>query len=392
MNAPASDVPRSLSFDMPRGQIAEPGELAWWLRDARARLLEVASGLSSEQLIGAYRPTVNPILWALGHVGFFQEYWAWQHHFGQAPIRPDAELLYNSFEVEHPIRWKLALPPLAQTRAYLDEVQERVLERLSGTEPSVATTYIHRLVTLHEDMHAEAIAFDRNTLGYPAPPLHLTGNENGSMPSLDASGAPWPGDVEIPHHRAFALGATPDAPYVWDNEKWAHPVEVARFRIAKAPVTFGEFAAFVEAKGYAEERHWSPAAWRWLQGQGLSHPAMWHRAPGGGWRVRRFDQWVPLPEHHPVTPISWYEAQAYCAWAGRRLPTEAEWELAASFDPHSTPGRASHKPRYPWGDTAVSADKANLDARRPGTVPVNALPAGDSPSGCRQMIGNAWEW
>ncbi|MFI5400950.1 MAG: selenoneine synthase SenA [SAR324 cluster bacterium] len=393
MNAPATASAAAAPYPFARGRVAEPDELAWWLRDARARLLEVAGGLTARQLIGPYRATVNPILWAMGHVAFFQERWAWQHHFGGVPLRPEAELLYDSFEVDHPDRWQLPLLGLSETRVYLDEVLERLLDRIAKTEPSQAATYFHRLAVFHEDMHAEAIAYDRNTLAYPAPPLHAAADGAGTCAAGEEIGGPWPGDAEIPGCNAFPLGAPPDRPYVWDNEKWAHPVAVRPFRIAKAPVTCGEFAAFVEAGGYREERFWSPAAWRWLKRQALEHPAAWHRAAGGGWRVRRYDQWVPLPEHHPVTPVAWHEAQAFCAWAGRRLPTEAEWEMAAASAPGDClAGGVPARQRYPWGAEPATPERANLDAARAGTLPVDALPAGDSAWGCRQMAGNVWEW
>lgn len=393
MNAPATPEAVPPLCPIARGPVAADGELAAWLKDARARLLEVTSGLTPQQLVGPYRATVNPILWAMGHVAFFQERWAWRHHFGQPPLRPAAERMYDSFEVEHPARWQIPLLSHAETRAYLDEGLEKLLDRIARTEPSAAQTYFHRLTVLHEDMHAEAIAYDRNTLGYPAPPPHGAPSGNGAARHADAAGAPWPGDAELPGCPAYPLGATPDLPFVWDNEKWAHPVAVAPFRIARAPVTFGEFAAFVEAGGYREERHWSPAAWRWIKAQALEHPAAWHKSPGGGWRVRRYDQWVNLPEHHPVAPVSWHEAQAYCAWAGRRLPTEAEWEVAAATAPEEgAAGRAPHKRLYPWGDEPPAPERANLDALREGTLPVDALAAGDSAWGCRQMVGNAWEW
>jgi iron(II)-dependent oxidoreductase len=393
MTVPSSADPTE-RYSIPTRPVAEAAELAHWLRDARARTLEVASGLNDAQLMGPQISVVNPIRWALGHIAFFQERWAWCHQAGQAPLWPDAALFYDSFEVEHAARWSLPLPDMDRTRAYLDQVLEHVLARLAEAEPSRLSTYFHRLTVLHEDMHAEAITYDRHTLSYPAPPSYAPHGLAPEGALDDPSGAPWPGDVEIPGSSAFPLGADPGQPFVWDNEKWAHPVQVHPFRIARAPVTCGEFADFVEAGGYRQERWWSAAAWRWLKTSGLEHPNLWRRATGGGWQVRHFDQWAPFPAHHPVTAISWHEAQAYCAWTHRRLPTEAEWELAASTAPLTLNGAGSppHKSRFPWGDAAPTRALANLDSRRVGTLPVNALPAGDSGWGCRQMLGNVWEW
>jgi iron(II)-dependent oxidoreductase len=202
---------------------------------------------------------------------------------------------------------------------------------------------------------------------------------------MDGAG-PWPGDVEVPGGR-FVLGAGDDEPFVFDNEKWAHPVVVPSFRIARAPVTAAEFAAFVEDGGYDRRDPWSEAGWQWRTRQEARHPVYWRRADGG-WQRRDFGRWVPLEPHRPVLHVSWHEAEAWCAWAGRRLPTEAEWEMAAA-----APGpRREGKRRYPWGEDPPSPSRANLDGLAGGCLDVAALPEGDSAWGCRQMIGNVWEW
>jgi iron(II)-dependent oxidoreductase len=182
------------------------------------------------------------------------------------------------------------------------------------------------------------------------------------------------------------LGADRDAPFVFDNEKWAHPVEVKRFRIARAPVTNGEFVRFVEDGGYTRRDLWSEAGWAWREGAEATAPLYWRRGPGG-WERRHGDRFGPLGEHLPVIYVCWYEAEAYCRWAVRRLPTEPEWGIAAAGEPGS-----SRKRRYPWGDEPPTPERANLDQRHDGPVAVNACAAGDSAFGCRQMLGNVWEW
>ena len=232
-------------------------------------------------------------------------------------------------------------------------------------------------------MHAEAMTYTRQTLGYPRPPF--AGDRTAP------AGSPCPGDVEVPGG-VFVLGATPDLPFVFDNEKWGHPVTVAPYRIARAPVTNAEFAAFVDEGGYDDSRWWSDDGWRWRKTEGGPHPVYWQRESSGRWLERTFDQWLPLQAELPVIHVNWYEAEAYCRWAGRRLPTEPEWEMAAAVDAADGATPEASKRGYPWGDAPPDATHGNLDWAAGGRLPVDALPAGDSAVGCRQMIGNVWEW
>jgi iron(II)-dependent oxidoreductase len=355
--------------------------LATWIRDARERTLGLVGDLQDPQLFGPRLAIVNPLHWEIGHVAWFQEHWVLQHGLGERPVRRDGDTLYDSSAVAHDTRWDLPLPSRADTIAYLLDVRDRVLDRLErGLDAE--RRYLALYTVFHEDMHGEAFAYTRQTLAYPPPPL-----SNGWRPE-DAG--PHPGDTALPGG-AFALGAAAGEGFAFDNEKWAHRVEVAPFRIARAPVTQAEFAAFVDDGGYGRPGSWSEAGWRWRAEARAEHPVHWRRGDGG-WERRDFDRWVALEPHRPVIHVSWYEADAYCRWAGRRLPTEAEWEAAASLEPGPAGGFSGYKRLFPWGDAPPSPEHASLDGRAMGCVDVGALGAGDSAFGCRQMIGNVWEW
>jgi len=349
--------------------------------DARERSFALIADLSDAQLIGPRLAIVNPLLWEIGHVAWFQEHWVLNEGLGAAPLRPDADALYDSSAVAHDTRWTLPLPSRSETLAYARAVRDGVLERLRrAADPELL--YLTLYAVFHEDMHGEAFTYTRQTLGYPAPRLPAE--------AIEPAG-PLPGDVEVPGGH-FLLGPTQEAAFVFDNEKWAHDVELRPFRIARAPVTQAELARFVDDHGYDRPELWSAAGWSWRAAAAAEHPLYWRRSPHG-WERRDFDRWLALEPHRPALHVNWYEAEAFCHWAGRRLPSEAEWEAAAAGEPAAgARGLSSHKRAFPWGDEAPTARHANLDGRGMGCADVAAFAAGDSAFGCRQMVGNVWEW
>lgn len=252
------------------------------LKRAREHTRRVADDLAGEREFGPQLAIVNPPRWEVGHVGWFQEFWCLRGGSEErASILPNADRLYNSATVPHDARWGLPLPSFADTVAYRDEVLERVVRGLEDIDP-----YFVELALRHELMHAEAFHYTRQTLGYPgpeAPEARMTENK---------------GDFACPGG-VFRLGAKPGEGFAFDNEKWSHPVVLEPFRIARRPVTYGEYRKFAQPP-YCKD--------------GM---------------VRRFDRWIPIPEDEPVRHVSWHQANGYCAFAGRRLPTEAEWECAA---------------------------------------------------------------
>jgi iron(II)-dependent oxidoreductase len=359
-------------------------ELLEFIRDARARTLELVADLDDRQLRVAELAIVNPLDWECGHVAHFQERFALRDVDGRAPLLARGDALYDSIAIPHDARWKLELPSRADLRAYLAAVRDGALA-MADRDLDADARYRQLLAVFHEDMHDEAFTYTRQTMGYPPPALTLPSE-------AVAAAGPLPGDAMV-QGGTFALGAARDgAGFVFDNEQWEHPVELAPYRIARAPVTQAELAAFVEDGGYRRRELWDDEGWRWRTEVDASAPLYWRRV-ADGWERRDFDRWVPLEPHRPAIHVAWHEAQAYCCWAGRRLPTEAEWEAAAAAEPDASGAIAQGKKRrYPWGDEPASRARANLDWRAMGCVDVAALPAGDSAFGCRQMIGTVWEW
>ncbi len=354
------------------------------LLESRARLEAVTAGLVGDRLLGPQLAIVNPPLWELGHVAWFQVFWCLRHgRDGRvgASLMKTADALYDSAKVAHDTRWNLPLPGLESTRSYQAEVLEKVLHRLEREPDNRDLRYFVQLASFHEDMHAEAFHYTRQTLGYENPYPMADGGwrmADGGQPA-----APVPDDVELAGG-SFFLGAFQGDGFVFDNEKWAHEVRLEPFRIGRAPVTNAEYAAFAEAGGYSRREWWSDEGWAWKSREGLNGPKYWNKQDGL-WVQRRFNQFARLQAADPVIHVSWHEAQAYCRYANRRLPTEAEWEYAASWDAGS-----KEKRFYPWGVEAPGPRHANLEGAR--VVAISEHAEGDSPAGCRQMIGNVWEW
>ena len=262
-------------------------ELIEELRSARAHLRRVADGLGGERELGPRLAIVNPPRWEVGHVGWFQEWWCLRDARKEnASILSNADRLYDSAAVAHATRWDLPLPSFRETLAYRDEVTERLIARLKAGD---ADAYFVQLAVRHEDMHAEAFHYTRQTLGYDG--------EGGPARVAVSGDRDFEGGV-------FRLGSSPDDGFVFDNEKWSHPLVLPPFRLSRGCVTNAQYEEFVRAGGKA------PRYWR-------------------GGEVRRFDRWVERVPDEPVMHVSWHEANAYCRFAGRRLPTEAEWECAA---------------------------------------------------------------
>jgi len=369
------------------------------LKETRARTLELVNDLSDEQLIGPRLQIVNPLQWEIGHLAWFQEFWVLRHLGGQPPILAHGDELYDSALVAHDTRWDLPLLKRNETLAYMQRILDSVINQVSdetALEDSGGYNqdYFLNLVLLHEQMHDEAITYTRQTLSYPAPAIaaldtiHFA-EQDAPIPRTNND---LTADAKIPGGK-FILGNDSELGFTFDNERLEHEVELAPFAISKTAVSNGEFQHFVDDDGYRRDDFWSAEGLQWRMGVNAEHPVYWQQEANGRWLRRNFDEWVALDERLPVNHVNWHEANAYCRWANRRLPTETEWEMAASAEPSANGLELSdHKRRFPWGDDPPTVEQANLDWRGLGCVPVEALPLGDSAFGCRQMIGNVWEW
>jgi gamma-glutamyl hercynylcysteine S-oxide synthase len=238
---------------------------------------------------------------------------------------------------------------------------------------------VYNMVLQHEYQHNETILQTlrlKNGAGY-APP------ERRELPAGDEAAA---GEmVEVPGG-PFVMG-TDDRSAAYDNERPAHEVDLPGFRMDVAPVSTGDYRRFVEDGGYERPELWAEEGWAWIQAESISAPKHWYQPEPHSWWTEMFGFHEPLDPAAPVVHVSWYEADAYARWAGKRLPTEQEWEKAASWDPEAESGRP-----FPWGEEPWSPELANLDQLAFRPAPAGAYPAGASACGCRQMVGDVWEW
>ncbi len=352
------------------------------LKDARKRTLELVHGLDQQQIIGPKLDIVNPLLWEIGHAAYFHELWTLRYLDGAGSLLKNADELYDSINIAHDKRWDLPLLSLDQTKNYMQQVMHAEIARLKNKNITRQDIYLTRYAVFHEDMHTEAYTYSRQTLDYPMPVfsdsvLHDEAYNAGALE----------GDVKIKGGE-FMLGANKDIDFCFDNEKCLHPVDVIPFAIARAATTYSQFAEFVDAGGYENQQFWHDEGWQWLQKNKISQPNGWKKDADSNWLIKHFDSWTAMQPHAAVVHINWFEASAWCRWSGRRLPGEAEWELAAS----GSPDNINAKRLYPWGDEAPGKKHVNMNSRAMRSIDVGALPDGDSAFGCRQMLGNAWEW
>ncbi|MGH3491850.1 MAG: ergothioneine biosynthesis protein EgtB [Sciscionella sp.] len=357
----------------------------------RERTVLLTDAVDEQDLIRQHSPLMSPLVWDLAHIGNQEELWLVRDVGGRAPVRQDIDELYDAFK--HPRVDRPSLPLLSpvQARGYVGEVRDKVwdvlaaaaldgrgLGRASGGPHRswVTEAFMFGLIVQHEQQHDETML--------------ATHQLRAGGPVLQAPSPPTPAagvraqEVRIPAGR-FSMGTSSD-PWALDNERPGHAVHVAGFAMDRYPVTNADYARFVAAGGYRQPRWWSVGGWRHRRSADLAAPQFW-TADGDWWLRRVFGTTTPLVPDEPVVHVSFYEAEAYAAWSGKRLPTEWEWEKAARYDPLSGSAR-----RNPWGEHDATPAQANLGQRHLRPARIGAYPAGASALGVEQLLGDVWEW
>jgi iron(II)-dependent oxidoreductase len=344
------------------------------LAEGRERTLALVERLSDTDVERQHVEIMSPLVWDLAHIAAYEELWL-VHRFGGEPLsRPDLLAMYDAFETPRAVRGDLPLLDRAQAIAYLEDVRRRVPD---------GDDLIHELVLRHEHQHDETMlqAIELARL-QPAP----------AVPRAERPAAPGGHtgleSVLVPGGPC-SIGAG-DEGFAYDNERPRHRTDVRAFRIGRTPITNATYLTFVEGGGYKRRPWWSREAWAWKEEYDITHPEGWARGPTGEWRRWTMDGWTPLDPDEPVVHVSWFEADALARAHGARLPTEAEWEKAATWDQETGSART-----YPWGDERVGGDgvtRANLDHGLLAPAPAGAYPDGASPYGALGMLGDVWEW
>ncbi|MGO4617707.1 ergothioneine biosynthesis protein EgtB [Nocardia sp. 2YAB30] len=356
------------------------GRIADVLTRARQRTLTLTGCIDEAELVAQHSRLMSPLVWDLAHIGNQEELWLVRDVGGREPVRADLDELYDAFRHVRANRPALPLLDPTQARDYVGAVRDKVWDVLERNElqgkPLIDGGFAFGMIAQHEQQHDETMLATHQL---------RTGAAVLSGAAAPTTSAPVAGEIVIPAGE-FTMGTSTD---VWalDNERPAHRVSVPGFTIDAAPVTNEQYLAFVDDGGYDRPELWSVRGWAHRTEAGLVAPQFWERDPAGHWWRRVFGVMTPLRPHQPVVHVCWFEAEAYANWAGKRLPTEAEWEKAARFDPATGASR-----RFPWGDTDPDVGTANLGQRHLEPAEVGAYPAGASPAGVHQLIGDVWEW
>jgi iron(II)-dependent oxidoreductase len=362
------------------------------LQQARERTLALVASVSDVDLERVHSTLMSPLVWDLGHIAAFEDLWL-VHRFGGRPmVREELADVYDAFETPRAGRGELPFLGPAEAREYLDQVREQTTEVTE--QRGVEDGAIHELVVRHEQQHNETMLQT----------LQLAQLEGYKLPSPDAArgrraavrvetlGRP-DGDsvaratgletIEIPAGPC-TIGVSATG-FAYDNERPRHRTDVRAYLIGRTPITNASYLTFVEGGGYERREWWSSEGWAWKEEYDITRPAGWTADHGAEWRLSRLER---LDPERPVIHVSWFEADAFARAHDARLPTEIEWEKAATWDQELQASRP-----YPWGEERPEPGfHANVDQLGGGPLDVQAHLAGASPYGCLGMIGDVWEW
>ncbi len=304
--------------------------------------------LSDEQLNTVYSELLSPLAWDLGHIANFEELWLVQRVGEREPMRGELGRFYDAIENPRKVRNELPILRGDELRAYMSEVRERTLDVLDGAELEdtddelLRWGYVYEMILAHEHQHNETMLQLLQMIdGYE--PVRVDAAVDGEA----VFDGPEMVLVEAGSHEI----GTPEAGFAYDNERPVHEVELAAFEIDRTPVTNAAFAEFVADTGSEPPRYWE--------------------RDGDGWVTTTFGRREPLDLRLPVIHVDWHQAEAFARWAGKRLPTEFEWEAAAA---------------------GADRDRANLDHLGFGCAPAGAYGDATSDHGAAQMLGDVWEW
>jgi iron(II)-dependent oxidoreductase len=359
-------------------EVADSAALVDGLSAARERTLALVDPVCAEDLERVHSKLMSPLVWDLGHIAAFEDLWLVHRYGGESMVREDLADVYDAFETPRAQRGDLPYLHCAGAHEYLAEVRERALALID--QRGVGDGLLHELVIRHERQHNETML---QTVGL-ARLRDYDPRERADLPASASNGAHHTGLelVEVPTGE-FELGAPP-AGFAYDNERPRHSVDLPAFQIGRTPITNATFLSFVEGGGYERRELWTEEAWRWKQQYDITHPLQW-TDDGREWRIGGFEA---LDPDKPVVHVSWFEADAFARAHGARLPTEVEWEKAATWDQATGATR-----RYPWGEERLIEQRhANVGQLGFGTAPAGAYADGAAPSGCLGMIGDVWEW
>jgi iron(II)-dependent oxidoreductase len=353
------------------------------LTGARERTRRLLGGVSEEDLYKQHDRIMSPLIWDYGHIGNYEELWLLNRAFGHGLSERELYDIYDASLTPRSERPSLAMLDRSSADRYLEAVREAALAALAdadldGGDPLLKDGFVYHMILQHEYQHNETML---QTLQL----MQGSGYRPEARVELPHGNPPEEEMVRVPGG-PFVMG-TDDRAWALDNERDAHEVEVPDFYLDTVPVTNRAYLEFVEDDGYENKELWDTEGWKWRQEERIYAPKHWYQKEPHDWWTQRFGFDEPVSMDAPVVHVSWFEADAYARWAGKRLPTEAEWEKAASWDPEK-----GIKRLYPWGDESATPERANLDQLAFGPAEVGAYPAGASACGAMGMIGDVWEW